>query len=133
MLANQLGIKQNTARKIVARALKREDPENVEEKTRGGAYHVKVDNEMRETIAEIIGENPAATLATINSELRRRLPAKPFISNNYISHVCRGMFCTMKFLPPYSPYANANRKLFFCVEVRSKKSLGSTRNTEFLP
>ena len=54
LLANQLGIKQNTARKIVARALKREDPENVEEKTRGGEYHVKVDNEMRETIAEII-------------------------------------------------------------------------------
>ena len=107
-LADQLGIKRDTARKIVARALKQDDPECVE-KQRGGARHVKVDAEMREMISEIIAENPAATLVAINSELRQRLPSKPCISNNYVAQICRGMFYTVKKLE--SPAARNSERV----------------------
>ena len=96
LLADQLGIKRGTARQIIARAMRREDPENFDGRRRGGAHHIKVDDEMREAISTIIGENPAATLININAELRRRLPAKPHISDTYMSKVCRGLFFTLK-------------------------------------
>ena len=73
LLADQLGIKRGTARKIVSDAMNREDPELFPEKTRGGAHSVKIDAEMREKISKIIGANSVTTLQTINDELRRRL------------------------------------------------------------
>ena len=96
LLADQLGIKRGTARQIISRAMKKEDPEKMEGGRRGGAHHVKVDEEMRTVISSIIGENPAATLININAELKRRLPSKPHISDAYLSKVCRGMFFTLK-------------------------------------
>ena len=51
----------------------------VEERPRGGPNNVKVDKEMRQCLNEIIDENCLLTLAQTNQELRRRLPAKPFI------------------------------------------------------
>lgn len=96
LLADQLGIKRGTARKIVSDAMKRDDPEDFPEKNRGGAHNVKVDGDMREKISEIIGANAAATLQTINDELRRLLPDKPHISTKHLSKVCRGMFFTLK-------------------------------------
>ena len=38
---------------------------------------MRVDEEMRDCLEEIIKENCLLTLAQINSELRRRLPLKP--------------------------------------------------------
>ena len=93
LLAEQLGIKPSTARKIVSRAMRMEDPETIGDSTRGEAHNVKVDLEMQEIISEIIGENPAATLVMIN---RRRLPLKPIISNSCLSRACHGMFFTIK-------------------------------------
>lgn len=96
LLADQLGIKRGTARQIICRAMKNEDPEKIDERRRGGAHHVKVDEEMRAVISSIIGENPAATLVNINAEMRRRLPSKPQISDTHMSKVCHGMFFTLK-------------------------------------
>ena len=96
LLADQLGIKRTTARKIVSNAMKQEDPTNFISNPRGGAHHVKVDEEMREAIANIIGRNPAATLRTINEELQRELPDKPVVSYKYLSTICKGMFFTLK-------------------------------------
>lgn len=96
LLADQLGIKRPTARKIVSRAMRLENPEAVGDTQRGGAHNVKVDDEMRNVISDIIGENSASTLSTINNELRRRLPLKPTISISHLSQVCHGMFFTVK-------------------------------------
>jgi len=76
--------------------MRQDDPEHFPEKSRGGAHNVKVDQEMREKIGEIIGANAAATLQTINDELQRLLPEKPRISSKHLSKVCQGMIYTLK-------------------------------------
>ena len=96
LLADQLGIKRATARKIVADAMKQEEPTNIISRPRGGAHNIKVDEEMREAISGIIGRNPAATLRTINDQLRRELPNKPTLSHKYLSTISKGMFFALK-------------------------------------
>ena len=61
---------------------------------------VKVDDEMRRTVEEILRENAAITLENMNEELRRRLPNKPHICDSHLGRVCHGMFFTMKKLEP---------------------------------
>lgn len=99
-LADQLGIKRASARSIVSRAMKNDDPEHIEEKKRGGRHHVKVTEEMREVIADLIGRNPAITLKSLNSQLRERLPDSPHVHENYLGTVCKGMFYSLKKLEP---------------------------------
>lgn len=108
VLADQLGIKRASARSIVSRAMKSEDPENIEEKRRGGRHHVKVTEEMREVIADIIGRNPAVTLKSLNTQLRERLPDSPHVHENYLCTVCKGMFYSLKKLEPQP--ADRNRE-----------------------
>ena len=61
-LADTLGVKRSTARSIVAKY------------NRGGRNNVKVDEEMKECLNEIVNENCHLTLKQINEELRGRLP-----------------------------------------------------------
>ena len=95
-VATILGIKISTARSIVSSAMKRDDPEDVMGKPRGGAFHVKVDSEMREFIADTLGRNPAITIKNLNIEMRQLLPHKPQICDRHLGSVCRGMFFTLK-------------------------------------
>lgn len=69
VLAGQFGIKRSSARSIVFRSMKNGDPDNIRDKQRGGC-HVKVNEEMREVIADIIGRNPGVTLKSLNIRLR---------------------------------------------------------------
>ena len=91
LLADQLGINRSTARSIVSIAMRQPDPENITNRARGGAMRVKVDDEMRRTVEEILGENAAITLKNMNEELRRRLPNKPHICDSHLGRVCHGI------------------------------------------
>ena len=51
----------------------------IRERPRGGRNNVRVDDEMRHCLEEIINENCLLTLTQVNHELRRRLPVKPEI------------------------------------------------------
>ena len=84
VLAEQLGIKRASARSIVSRAMQNDDPENIEDKKRGGRHHIKVTEEMKEVSADIIGRNPAVTLKSLNTQLRERLPNSPHVHENYL-------------------------------------------------
>ena len=70
-VAATIGVNRSTARTIVARYLR---GGRIAERLRGGANHVRVDDEMRNGLKDIIKENCLLTLAQINQELRRRLP-----------------------------------------------------------
>ena len=70
-VAATIGVNRSTARTIVARYLR---GGRIAERPRGGANHVRVDDEMRNGLKDIIKENCLLTLAQINQELRRRLP-----------------------------------------------------------
>ena len=76
-LADQLGINRSTAGTIVSNVMRQEDPDNIVEGTHGGLRNVKVDDDMRHVIEDILGGNPAITLRDLNAELRRRVPDKP--------------------------------------------------------
>ena len=65
-VANILSIDRSSARSTVPEAVKRDNPEDVEEKPRGGACNVKVDDDMRTIIAEALGRNPVITLRNVN-------------------------------------------------------------------
>ena len=65
-VAATIGVNQSTARSIVARYLRER---RIAETQRGGANHVRVDDEMRNCLNGIINENCLLTLAQINQEL----------------------------------------------------------------
>jgi len=94
-VADILSINRSSARSIVSKAMKRENPEEVEDGRRG-ELTTSVDDEMRDFIAETLGRNPAITLRNLNLELQRQLPEKPKICDRYLGKVCRGMFFTLK-------------------------------------
>ena len=96
LLAEQLNIPLSTARGIVSRAIKTNDPENIEEGKRGGPTNTKVDDEMKEVIRDILSGNPAITLVNLNTELQRRLPNKPRVTAKHLGTICNGMFFTLK-------------------------------------
>ena len=73
VVADTLGVNRSTARCIVARYIREG---RIQERPRGGRNNVRVDEEMRACLEEIIKENCLLTLARINNELRRRLPLK---------------------------------------------------------
>ena len=81
-VADTLVVNKSTARSIVATNL-REGRVN-ESGPRGGRSNVRVDNETRDCINEILNENCLLTLQQINEELRRRLPAKPLVCDRTI-------------------------------------------------
>ena len=71
LVADALGVNQSTARGIVARYIREA---RIRERPRGGRNNLRVDDEMRDCLEEIINENCSLTLTQINYELRRRLP-----------------------------------------------------------
>ena len=88
LLAEQLNIPLSTARGIVSRAIKTNDPENIEEGKRGGPTNTKVDDEMKEVIRDILSGNPAITLVNLNTELQCRLPNKPRVTLGRYATAC---------------------------------------------
>ena len=95
LLADQMGINRSTARTIISRAMELDEPENFIEKSRGGMRPPKVE-EMRLEVQNILERNSAVTIKNMNSELRRRHPQKPTISDSHLARVCHGMFYTLK-------------------------------------
>ena len=92
-VADTLGVNRSTARSIVATYLR---AGRVNERPRGGRNNVRVDNEMRDCINEILNENCLLTLQQINEEVRRRLPAKPLVCDRTIGKTMDGMLISVK-------------------------------------
>ena len=67
MVADTIGVNRSTARGIVPQYI-RED--RIQERPRGGRNRVRVDDEIRDCLEEIINENCLLTLYQINRELR---------------------------------------------------------------
>ena len=63
---------------------------------RRGYRPSKVDDEMRDSLQEILDNNPLLTLDTINTELRRRLPNKAAIWCSTLARALDGMLLTLK-------------------------------------
>ena len=93
LLAKQLQIKPQTARKIVARTKKRNGVISV---PKGGARYSKVDDEMRNFIKEKVDQNCQITLTKIKEDLERRYPEKSKISTVTIMRVLDCYLYTVK-------------------------------------
>ena len=88
-VADTLGVNRSTARsRIVARYIREG---RIEERPCGGRNNVRVDEEMRNCLSEIVDDNCLLTLWQINRELRRRLPNKPFIHDRTVASTLDGM------------------------------------------
>ena len=85
------------ARSIVARYIREA---RVEERPGGGRNNVRVDEEMRNCLSEVVDENCLLTLWQINRELRRRLPNKPFIHDRTVARTLDGMLFRVKVARP---------------------------------
>ena len=97
LVANTLGVNRSTARGIVARYIREV---RIWEILRGGRNNVRVHDEMRYCLEEIINENCLLTLTQINHELRRRVPVKPEIHYRTISRTLDGMLFRVKLARP---------------------------------
>ena len=91
------GVNRSTARSIVLRYLREG---RIAERPRGGANHVRVDDEMRNCLNDILNENCLLTLAQINQELRQRLPRKPTIHDRTLARTLEGMLYRVKLARP---------------------------------
>ena len=87
MIADTIGVNKSTARSIVTRYVREG---RIAERPRGGPNHVRVDNEMRDCLNDILNENRLLTLAQINQELRQRLPGKPRIHDRTVARTLEG-------------------------------------------
>ena len=96
-VAATIGVNRSTARSIVARYLREG---RIAERPRGGANHVRVDDEMRNCLNDILNENCLLTLAQINQELRQRLPRKPTIHDRTVARILEGMLYRVKLARP---------------------------------
>ena len=67
MLADQLGINRSTAWSIVSQAMRQPDPEAIENRPRGGARGIKMDEEMRAAVEDILSGNAGNTLRDLNA------------------------------------------------------------------
>ena len=62
--------------------------------------NVRVDDEMRNCLNDILNENYQLTLVQINQELRQRLPRKPTIHDRTVARTLEGMLYRMKLARP---------------------------------
>ena len=92
-VADTLVVNRSTARSIVATYLREG---RVNERPRGGRNNVRVDDELRDCINEILNENCLLLLQQVNEELRRRLPAKPLVCDRTIGKTMDGMLISLK-------------------------------------
>ena len=97
LVADTLGVNRSTARSIVARYIREG---RIAERPRGGRNNVRVDNEMRDCLNDILNENCLLTLAQMNRELRVRLPAKPRIHERTVARTLEGMLFRLKLARP---------------------------------
>ena len=96
-VAATIGVNRSTARSIVARYLREG---RIAERPRGGANHVRVDDEMRDCLNDTINESCLLTLAQINQELRQRLPRKLAIHDRTAGRTHEGMlYCVSEATP----------------------------------
>ena len=68
----------------------------VHERQRGGRHNIKVNEEMRQCLEEILSENPMLTLEATNAELRERLPDHPAVHVRTVAKHLDGMSYTLK-------------------------------------
>ena len=69
LVADTLGVNRSTARSIVARYIREG---RIAERPRGGRNNVRVDNEMRDCLNDILNENCLLTLALGYASLQNR-------------------------------------------------------------
>ena len=105
LVADTLGVNPSTARGIVARYIREG---RIRERPRCSRNNVRVDDEMRECLEEIINENCVLTLSQINGEFMRRLPDKPLIHDRTIARNLEGMLFRVKLVRPVP--AERNRR-----------------------
>ena len=96
-IAETIGVNRSTARGIVSRYVREG---RIAERPRGGAYHVRVDDAMRDCLDDIINENCLLTIAEMNRELRLRLPHKPVIHDRTVAKALKGMLYRVKLARP---------------------------------
>ena len=96
-VAATIGVNRSTARSIVARYLREG---RIAERPRGGANHVRLDDEMRNFLNDIINENCLLTLAQINQELKQRHPPKPAIHDRTVARTLEGMLYRVELARP---------------------------------
>lgn len=96
-LADTIGVNRSTARGIVTTYVREG---RIAERPRGGQNNVRVDEEMKECLRDIVNENCLLTLAQINEELRQRLPNKPEIHDRTVSRTLQGMLYRVKLARP---------------------------------
>jgi hypothetical protein len=70
--------------------------------------HIKVDDDMRDCLIDIIERNPAFTLEQINNELQNILPNKPHISLPTVAKILDGQLIRMKKLEDAPSDRNSN-------------------------
>ena len=97
MVAATIRVNRSTAGSIVARYLREG---SIAERPRGGANHVRVDDEMRNCLNDIINENCLLTLAQIYQELRQRLARKSAIHDRTVARTLEGMLYRVKLVRP---------------------------------
>lgn len=90
--ARVLGVKRGTAYSIVHRYIL----EGVIERPRGGRRHQKMDEDMANTVVEIVESQPEFTLAQIKADLQARMPDKPSVSIQTISTCLRNRLIFLK-------------------------------------
>ena len=74
----------------------------IAKRLRGRQNNVRVNDEMKECLSDIVNENRILTLSQINQELRQRLPNKPEIHNRTVSRTLQGMLYRVKLARPFT-------------------------------
>ena len=93
VVADTLGVNRSTTRGIVTRFIREN---RVDKRPRGGRNNIKVNEEMRQCLGEILSENTMLTLEAINAELKERLPDRPAVHARTIAKHLDGMLYTLK-------------------------------------
>ena len=107
-VAETLGVKRQTARSIIIVFLHQGRHDAI---PRRGYCPSEVDDEMRDSLQEILDNNPLLTFDTINTELRRRLLNKPTISRSTLARALDGMLLTLKLAEDIPEGQNDDRNL----------------------
>ena len=122
MVANTFGVNRLTARQRNCCTVY----PRIHGRPRGGRNHVRVDDEIRDCLEEIINENCLLTLYQINRELRRRLPAKPIIHDRIVARTLDGMLFKVKLARPL-PAERNRQDVLDCKLVHESRSAAPHR------
>ena len=93
MVADPISVNRSTVRSIIARYIREG---RIAERPRGGANNVRVENEMKDFLNDILNNNCMLTLAQINQELRRRFLRKPRIHDRTVASALHKMLFRFK-------------------------------------